>query len=100
MLSLDGQFIRITNLPKYAKYYPYILASYPNKHYDWKFGYEGQVLTDPMTRKSVPLKNIEQYVAPVDMDKTKDFENFKEVKKEYLDEWVSKVQTYMECCIM
>jgi hypothetical protein len=34
-ISPDGQLIRTTNLPKYAKYFPYILASYPN---DTKIG--------------------------------------------------------------
>jgi hypothetical protein len=96
-LSPDGQLIRTTKLPKYAKYYPYILESFPNAYYDWKFQYEGQVITDPETMISVPYKNIEEYAAPVDMDKINDFDNFKEVKNEYLDEWVSKVQTYMEC---
>ncbi|MDF2486725.1 MAG: hypothetical protein K0R46_2893, partial [Herbinix sp.] len=39
-LSPDGQLIRTTKLPKYAKNYPYILASYPNSYYDWKFKFE------------------------------------------------------------
>ncbi len=33
----DGQLIRTTNLPKFAKFYPYVLASFPNAFYDWEF---------------------------------------------------------------
>ncbi len=96
-ISPDGQLIRTTNLPLYAKYYPYILESFPNAYYDWKFQFEGQVKTNPETMKSIPYKNIEEYAAPVDIDKIKDFNNFKTVKEEYLDDWVGKVKTYMEC---
>jgi hypothetical protein len=96
-ISPDGQLIRTTNLPKYAEYYPYILASFPNAYYDWKFDYEGQVKRDPETNEVTPYKNIVEYAAPVDIDKIKDFDNFKEVKEEYLDLWVDKVQTYMGC---
>ena len=43
-ITEDGQLIRTTNLPKFAEFYPYILASYPNAFYDWEFrfmkGYE------------------------------------------------------------
>ncbi len=36
-ITEDGQLIRTTNLPKFAKFYSYILASYPNAFYDWEF---------------------------------------------------------------
>ncbi len=36
-ITEDGQLIRITDLPKFAEFYPYILASYPNAFYDWEF---------------------------------------------------------------
>lgn len=36
-ITEDGQLIRTTNLPKFAKFYPYVLASYPNAFYDWEF---------------------------------------------------------------
>ncbi len=96
-ISPDGQLIRTTNLPKYAEYYPYILASFPNAYYDWKFRFEDQVKRNPETNEVTPYKNIEEYAAPVDIDRIKDFDNFKEVKEKYLDSWVDKVRTYMEC---
>lgn len=33
-LSYDGQVLRIINLPKNYKDYPYILASFPNSYYE------------------------------------------------------------------
>lgn len=36
-ITEDGQLIRTTDLPKFAEFYPYILASYPNDFYDWEF---------------------------------------------------------------
>lgn len=38
-ITEDGQLIRMTNLPKFAEFYSYILASYPNAFYDWEFGF-------------------------------------------------------------
>ncbi|ABX41231.1 S-layer homology domain-containing protein [Lachnoclostridium phytofermentans] len=38
-ITEDGQLIRTTNLPKFAEFYSYILASYPNAFYDWEFGF-------------------------------------------------------------
>jgi hypothetical protein len=96
-LSPDGQLIRTTNLPKYAKYYPYILASFPNKYYDWKFQYEDKVLYNPLTNKEYKFKYLTDYAPPVDVDKTTYFDNISEVKKEYLDTWVNKVRTFVEC---
>ncbi len=96
-ISPDGQLIRTTNLPKYAKYFPYILASYPNDYYDWKFIYEGQAYVNPLTGERTPYKFLEDYASPADIDKLNEFENFKEVKEQYVDEWVNKVRTYMEC---
>lgn len=96
-ISPDGQLIRTTNLPKYAKYFPYILASYPNDYYDWQFSYEGQARVNPETGKRTPYKYLEEYSSPANIDRITDFENFKEVREKYVDEWVNKVQTYMEC---
>ncbi|HWT75759.1 MAG TPA: hypothetical protein VN258_13730 [Mobilitalea sp.] len=95
-ISPDGQLIRTTNLPKYAKYYPYILASYPNAYYDWKFCYEGQSMYNPNTGVRTPYVNLKDYAAPVDIDKSTDFDNFPEVKKQYLNLWVTKAKTYLE----
>ncbi len=96
-ISPDGQLIRTTNLPKYAKYYPYILESFPNKYYDWKFRYEDQVKVNPRTQEKIPYIYLEEYASPKDVDKITDFDNFKSVKEEYLDLWVKKVKTYTEC---
>lgn len=95
-ISPDGQLIRTTNLPKYAMYFPYILASYPNSYYDWKFRYEGQAKVNPETGERIPYVYFEEYASPADIDKITNYENFKEVKAQYLDEWVNKVQNYME----
>ncbi len=96
-ISPDGQLIRTTNLPKYAKYFPYVLASYPNAYYDWQFRYEGQAKVNPETGERTPYKYLEEYASPADIDKITDFENFNDVKNQYLDVWVKKVKTHMEC---
>ena len=96
-ISPDGQLIRTTNLPKYGKYYPYILESFPNKYYDWKFEYEGQYKVNPRTDEKTPYVYLEEYASPKDIDKITDFDNFPAVKDEYLDDWVQKVKTYTEC---
>lgn len=96
LLSPDGQLLRTDKLPKYSKYYPYILASFPNSYYDWKFMYEDAHRYEGSTRKEIPYINLIDYAAPVDIDKTTDFENMKAVREEYLDVWVGKVRTYME----
>jgi hypothetical protein len=96
-ISPDGQLIRTKNLPKYAKYYPFILESFSNAYYDWKFMFEGQGRRDPQTGVKTPYENIKDYAAPVDIDKITDFENFKEVRERNLDTWVNKVRTYLEC---
>lgn len=36
-ISEDGQLLRTEDLPTFAEFYPYILASYPNEFYDWEF---------------------------------------------------------------
>ncbi len=96
-ISPDGQLIRTTNLPKYAKYYSYILASFPNQYYDWKFRYEGQAKVNPRTQERIPYVYLEEYASPKDIDKITDFDDFKSVREEYLDLWVQKVKTYTEC---
>ncbi|MCR5792022.1 MAG: S-layer homology domain-containing protein [Lachnospiraceae bacterium] len=39
-MSRDGQVLRTKNLPKKAKYYEYILESFPNKYYDRRWAFE------------------------------------------------------------
>lgn len=41
-ISMDGQVIRTTNLPKNADKFPYILESIPNSYYDSYFIWEGR----------------------------------------------------------
>ncbi len=95
-ISPDGQLIRTTNLPNYAKYYPYILASFPNTYYDWKFDYEGKYWYNPADGIKHSYENIKEYAAPVDIEKTTDFDDMKLVREVYLSVWVGKVRTYME----
>lgn len=87
-ISPDGQLIRTNNLPKNAKSYPYILASYPNAYYEKKFAYEG--VTQRINGKIVPMKNIEDYASPKDVDKTEILKNNNNLKKENLNTWVEK----------
>ena len=42
VISPDGQVCRTTNLPVYARFFPYILDSYPNEYYDFNFRYMRQ----------------------------------------------------------
>ena len=93
-ISPDGQLIRTTNLPKYAKYYPYILASFPNSYYDWKFTYEDIKAWDE-NGNPYKLKNLIDYAAPVDVTKVEKY-NIKVNKELYLNIWVEKVRSYME----
>ncbi|MHB8127502.1 MAG: hypothetical protein ACYDEX_00685 [Mobilitalea sp.] len=99
-ISPDGQLIRTTGLPKNAKHYPYILASFPNAYYNWNFVYHGSTRTqyNIETRKleELPFVNLVDFATPVDVDKTTVIENFAEVKKSQLDTWVNKVKTHME----
>jgi hypothetical protein len=91
-LSPDGQLIRTTNLPKYAKYYPYILDSYKNGYYDWQFRYEGQAFTDPETGVRTPLVKYEEYASPTEIDKITDYDNIYNLKVEDED-----VIRYLKC---
>jgi len=99
-ISPDGQLIRTTKLPKYAKYYPYILASFPNEYYDWTFLIAGgpSYYYDRELDKHVylPFNNLEQYAYPVDVDKITSIENFKELYDKNLDLWVERTRRHME----
>ena len=98
--SPDGQLIRTTKLPKYASKYPYILASYPNEYYDWKFQFEC------MTRQTydkdlqkfvdVPYIHYEDYAFPFEMDKTTHIENFPEIRDQHIDTWFEKAKVHLE----
>lgn len=98
-ISPDGQLIRTTNLPKYAKYYPYILASFPNSFYDWKFQYETheRIGTRPDgSFGEIPYVNLEDYASPADLAK-KPSRFDSDVTDKYFDVWVDKVRTHLEC---
>lgn len=94
-ISPDGQLIRTTNLPKYAKYYPYILASFPNSYYDWMFSFEGVKAYDKYGQL-YELQNMKDYAAPVNVSKTTYYDNFKTLMDENLNQWVEKVRKYVE----
>jgi hypothetical protein len=99
-ISPDGQLIRTKNLPKTAKNYPYILESFPNEYYDWKFSYEisSETTYNEKTGKNekVEFVNLVDYAKPADLDLTKDIEDFPNVKKVRMESWVNKAKTHME----
>ena len=96
-ISPDGQLIRTTKLPKYAKYYPYILASFPNEYYDQDFGYENVYAAYDAKGNLYNEKNLVDYFYPIDINKISTTEykgKFLEDKDIYLDIWVEKATTY------
>lgn len=94
-LSPDGQLLRTSNLPKNAKKFPYILASYPNAYYEKSFAYEGVVKT--VNGKKVDHINYVDYAAPVDIDKIKQshYEDFPTIRKTNLYDWVGTAKTHV-----
>lgn len=64
----DGQLIRTTNLPEFAKYYPYILADFPNEYYDWEFGYMQYMSKGKPLYGTKDWVNLKDYAAPVDFE--------------------------------
>ena len=92
-ISPDGQLIRTTKLPKYAKYYPYILASFPNEYYDWKFYYEG--VTRTRNGKAVELVNLVDYAAPIDVNKITEDGDFAAIRAEREDKWLADARTFI-----
>jgi hypothetical protein len=92
-VSPDGQLIRTTNLPVYAKYYPYILASYPNEYYDWQFIYEK--VTRRVNGKIVELINLQDYSSPIDVNKVTEYGDLAEIKSERLDIWVEEAKEFL-----
>lgn len=99
-ISPDGQLIRTTKLPKYADKYPYILASFPNEYYDWKFLFEDATREkydyDLGKFVEVPLKHYEDYAYPTEMDKTTNIKNFSEIRDQNIDIWVEKARVHLE----
>jgi hypothetical protein len=107
----DGQLIRTSNLPEFAKFYPYILADFPNSYYDWEFHFMQSV-----SAKKEPLYgtknwvNLKDYAAPVDFNRIGNGEKIwywfavngrepmtaKEVYDLSVDKWVSNAERYLE----
>ena len=101
LISPDGQLIRTTNLPKNAEQFPYILATFPNKFYEYALRYErvGSKYTfdEDGNIIEIILQPIENYAPPVDLDKITYYgENFVEIKDELIQEWEDKVRTHLE----
>ncbi len=92
-ISPDGQLIRTTNLPKNAKDYDYILASFPNKFYERQFEF--------MINDKWKDPTYKPYFAfPVDMKYTmfktwNDEWSFKIEMNKYLYDWQEKAETYL-----
>lgn len=68
----DGQLIRTTNLPEFAKYYPYILADFPNEYYDWEFGYMQYMSKGKPLYGTKDWVNLKDYASPKDFGKIGD----------------------------
>lgn len=67
-LSPDGQVTRTTNLPKTAKRYKYILASFPNSYYDAKMIYTA-IKEKTVNGKPYTDKYLRDYFWPKDIGK-------------------------------
>lgn len=88
-LTSDGQVTRTTNLPKNAKQYRYILASFPNSYYEPKFDYQLWKFTDGHAKV-----NLVDYASPKNVLKVgsdRDW-TFKDAFEEYSDDWVAMVE--------
>lgn len=89
-ISPDGQLIRTTNLPKNAKDYEYILATYPNSFYEMKFMYQrAKYYYEP--------KELKDYASPARF-KYISFHggNMKNILEKYLDSWMDRVETNLQ----
>ncbi|MBH1942546.1 hypothetical protein I5677_16765 [Mobilitalea sibirica] len=93
-ISPDGQLIRTTNLPKNSDLFPYILASYPNKYYEWELKYQTISRLNPDKK----MKSLFDYAAPVDIDNIKDdsYSDFGFLRKERINEWVENARKHLE----
>ena len=77
VVAPDGQLTRTTKLPEFAKFYPYILASFPNKYYDWELKFMRMVYdngTFCYGTKEYMKKEYKEFVSP------KDFKLYEEGK--------------------
>lgn len=84
--SPDGQMLRTTKLPKNAKRFPYILASFPNSFYDAPFGWDKII-------EGTPGKYMDDWAYPVDYWKMTCADGtFKELYDEYGKGWEALVE--------
>ena len=95
-ISPDGQLIRTTNLPKNADLFPYILASYPNKYYEWELKYQRVKVYENGEEKA--LENLIDYASPANINKAniQKYDDFTSIKEQHMDEWVKKAKAHME----
>ncbi len=94
-ISPDGQLIRTTKLPKNAKSYEYILASYPNNFYEKKFEF---MFKDQYKEGK---RNPRNEIFPVDMRNSTfyvwgDSWDFSIEMDKYLYDWQKKAETYLQ----
>lgn len=93
-ISPDGQLIRITNLPEFAEYYPYILASFPNDYYDWEFMFMKFENDDGPMYGTKYLVNGFDYVSPADF---KNYKNGEKVFSYGIRELISAEEAHIIC---
>ena len=87
VVAPDGQLTRTTKLPEFAKFYPYILASFPNKYYDWEFGFMRYLYQDGTPSygsKDFMRLQYKEFVSP------KEFDKYKNGKAELLKAYSSR----------
>lgn len=93
-LSSDGQLLRATNLPKNADKFAYILDSFPNSFYEYRFEFER---IKYWGTADFEYKYMTEYCYPVDMDKYTVAASY-DVQKQmelYMAEWVKSVEEYL-----
>lgn len=94
IMSSDGQLTRTTNLPKKAKRYKYILASFPNSFYDLGMEYDHAVYSGTPTY-------MKDYCFPKDLMKLKydtwnEILDFSDMYDKYGDTWMNKVKNNLQ----
>lgn len=68
ILAPDGQLTRTKNLPSNADMYPYILDSFPNEYYDWKFHFMTVLLNWKYKYGDEEFDKDYIYTTPVDVE--------------------------------
>ncbi len=94
VMSPDGQLTRTINLPKKAKRYKYILASFPNSFYDLKMEYD-------LSEYSYTPKYLDDYCFPKDMNKVnydtwREVIKFKDMYAAYGEQWIEKIENNLK----